>query len=104
MKKLIIGTISFVVVCVIISVFIIPAIPTSTDIKAESIPKKYSTTYLVKNFENKIAVFEENATEPFRVTNVMIDSLPEADRELLNKGIKANNQKELSSILEDYCS
>ena len=61
-------------------------------------------SYLVKEYEGKIAVFEENAASPFRVTSVALRDLPENDKILLKEGIKVTSLEELNDLLEDYCS
>lgn len=61
-------------------------------------------TYLVKNYNGKIAVFEKGQTKPFKITSVNIDDLPDVDKKLLERGIETDSQKKLLSILEDYCS
>lgn len=68
----------------------------------ENEPEKI--TYLVKNYNGKIAVFEKGQNKPFKITSVNIDDLPDADKKILAKGIEAESQKQLSTILEDYCS
>ena len=51
-----------------------------------------------------VAAFESGNDEPFRVTNILIDELPNKDREILTNGLEVDSQKELIAILEDYCS
>jgi len=64
---------------------------------------KTSALYVVKNFNGKIAIFEKESIEPFKITEIPVSYLPEKDQENLNKGIEAFNFEELKHILEDYC-
>lgn len=63
-----------------------------------------SYSYIIKEYNGKLAVFESGSDTPFRITDLDISVLPEADRKALQNGIKAANRKELNRILEDYCS
>jgi hypothetical protein len=65
---------------------------------------KSSLSYIVKEYNGKIAVFEEGKNKPFKVTDSSVSDLPEYDRKLLEEGIKATTKQELQRILEDYCS
>lgn len=61
-------------------------------------------SYTVKAYDGKVAVFEDDAETPFKITDTSIKILPEADRDILEKGIKADTLSDISRILEDYCS
>ncbi len=68
-------------------------------------PKATITTikYTVKEYNGKIAVFENGNTEPIKVMeSPFIRDLPAKDQELLSQGIVANDKAELNKILEDY--
>ena len=59
--------------------------------------------YTVKEFNGKIAVFENSNTTPLYILDSPFTrDLPKADRELLQNGIKATTEEELNKILEDY--
>ena len=60
--------------------------------------------YIVKSWNGKIAVFQENSNKPVEVTDVRVSTLPELDQKLLNQGIQAQGRAELAKVLEDYCS
>ena len=49
---------------------------------------------VVKNKENRIV----------KKTDTIVSVLPKQDRENLEKGIKVKSEKELSRLLEDFCS
>ncbi len=61
-------------------------------------------TYVIKNYEGKISVFEKGKSTPFRVTDTLTSKLPQKDQEILQNGIEVNSQKDVSNILEDFCS
>lgn len=113
MKKLIILTACFVVISSIISFTILPTIKNnnasgitynSSEEPVSSSCSSYVLTYVVKNFNGNIAVFEGNNEKPFKITDVLIKDLPYADQELLLNGIFATKVSEVNQILEDYCS
>ena len=51
-----------------------------------------------------LALWKDDHPEPFQIFPVKVDSLPEADRQLLENGIPARSELELSSLLEDFMS
>ncbi len=60
-------------------------------------------TFIVKEYNGKIAVFEDAKAQPLYVLDTpYIYDLPTYDRELLKVGITALSQQELQQILEDY--
>ena len=106
MKKLIIISSCIVLMCFIVSFGVLPTIKSHSN---ESIPESQSSSssslsYVVKDFNGNIAVFENGKNSPFKITDVPINSLPYADREILRKGIAVTSKSELNRILEDYCS
>ncbi|MBQ3691832.1 MAG: hypothetical protein II931_00695, partial [Clostridia bacterium] len=65
-------------------------------------PTDANRTYIVKNYEGKVACFEEGSTTPFMITEIYVINLPPLDREMLENGIEAVGAKKLSRVLEDY--
>lgn len=63
-----------------------------------------SNIYIVKEYNGKIAVFNENMDKPVKTTDSSVDALPEIDRALIKKGIRVEDKAELRKLLEDYCS
>lgn len=64
-----------------------------------------SVTYVVKDFNGRIAVFSRNIMDhPFRVTDICTRNLPKRDKDMLKNGIEAENETELGALLEDLCS
>ena len=104
MKKLIISTCCFVVACLIFSFGILPNLVRAQVSDTPAPEPRSSLTYVVKNFNGNIAVFEEGAAEPFKITDVPINTLPYNDQNNLEKGIIVSSKEELNSLLEDLCS
>ena len=107
MKKLFITAGCFLFLCVGAIFFFCNSLAPEHTEKAAEIQKvetPVSQSYLIKEWEGNIAVFEEGNDTPFRTTTVALNELPPADRDLLTKGISAASQEELNTILEDYCS
>lgn len=69
---------------------------------SEEIP--ISQKYCVKEYKGNIAVFESGNDMPFKTTGISVSELPPEDRKLLEKGIIVLNEKDLNTIMEDYCS
>ena len=67
-------------------------------------PTQKNSGYIIKEYKGNIAVFENGEKMPFRTTCITVSELPEADRNLLKKGICASSREEMNAILEDYCS
>lgn len=65
-------------------------------------PKKQG--YKIKEYKGNIAVFEAGETKPFRITEIEVKNLPEADQKELKNGIKAKDYNQLQELLEDYLS
>ncbi len=60
--------------------------------------------YLLKEFNGKLAVFENGEKSPKMIFDVSIDSLPEVDALDLKNGLKIKNEKELNDRIEDFIS
>ena len=58
--------------------------------------------FTVKEYYGHIGIFKKDETTPYHEIDVEVDSLPEADQELLRKGIEVDSQEKLNSIIEDY--
>lgn len=66
-------------------------------------PKAEVSGYTVKEFDGKIAIFENGTSELLRVLEApFVRDLPSFDRQLLKEGIVVQNENELIKILEDY--
>ena len=98
MKKLIIITVTVILAFTIINFSLITAKSASGDIDAAP----QSRTYIIGEYNGKVACFEKGTDEPFIITDVYIKYLPERDKELLRDGIELDDAKLLSRVLEDY--
>ncbi len=95
MKKLIITTLSIISVCAVINLTIITA-------KSHEEPISPNSTYIIKNYEGKVACFEEESDSPFMITEIYVINLPPVDRKMLANGVEVVGAKALSRALEDY--
>ena len=60
------------------------------------------SVYIVKEYQNVIGIFFEEEEVPFRVIDVPVATLPEADQKMLEEGIRVSDEKSLQRLLEDY--
>ncbi len=95
MKKLIIITLSIISICLIINLAVLSA-------KSDEEPINLNRTYIIKNYEGKVACFEEDSSSPFMITETYVINLPPLDRKMLETGIKVTGARKLSRALEDY--
>ena len=58
-------------------------------------------SFTVKSYEGKIGVFTSEG-KLIETIEVYVKTLPKADRDMLEEGIKVKNNKELDSLIEDY--
>lgn len=55
-------------------------------------------------FEGKLALFKGESRYPNEIFDVLLRSLPEADRLRLEEGIKVYDEEELKRLIEDFTS
>jgi len=65
-------------------------------------PTPEDTTYVVKEYNNKIGVYQND--ELIRIVDVNVDTLGADDQQLLKNGITVHSKEELAGVLEDYSS
>lgn len=70
---------------------------------AETAPSN-ANGYIIKNFQGKVAVFRSGDEILMNITDTEINSLPDFDKQQLQIGVYAANERELKRLLEDYCS
>ena len=58
--------------------------------------------YIIKEYNGRIACFEQYASTPFIVTDIKVLDLPPLDRKMLSHGVEVNGAKEMSRALEDF--
>lgn len=51
-----------------------------------------------------IALWKDSEPEPIRIFPYCVHSLPEADRQALERGIRITDETALKNLLEDYLS
>lgn len=59
---------------------------------------------ILGSWKGYVALFAPGAPEPTQIFPCRTDSLPEADRQALEKGIPVRNPRDLQQLLEDYLS
>lgn len=101
MKSLFFTTSIVLLISVIISASLSAATANSN---SEIINPPQPVTYIVKDYNGKIAVFENGSDTPFRITDTYTKNLPQEDKMLLSEGIYIDNDKDLALLLADYCS
>ncbi len=74
------------------------------DISVKNTEIHFEKSYIVKDYNGRIAVFEKNNSSPIVVYDIFTSSLPEDDLEALQKGIIADTKAELFDIISDYTS
>ena len=98
-------------ICVVISCFLGYYL-------AENIPKKNLEAdnsisrkvdfekfpYLIKDYEEKLAVFTDENDVPDIVFELYLNQLPDLDREQIKKGIYVESYDKLIALIEDYTS
>ena len=68
--------------------------------KMDSAPEE--TGYVLKAYKGRIGIFRAGEETPIEEMDVKLESLPEADQQLLIEGIPAKDKETLRSIMEDY--
>lgn len=64
----------------------------------------HDTQYTIKDYNGRIAVFENDNSYPQSVYDSYTSVLPETDQRRLQEGIVVNNTADLQRIIEDYTS
>lgn len=59
-------------------------------------------TYILKDHNGKIAVFENGSNTPVEILDTDTASLPENDKNALKTGIRAASREELYRLIEDF--
>ena len=80
-----------------------PAAPEA--VTAEPSPTADPFSFVVRECAGAVCVFHSGYTEvPAIVTEIRVDGLPEADRQLLSDGIEVSGREALLRLLEDLGS
>ena len=74
----------------------------SAEPEQSSVPSE--NRYLMKNHGGKLAVFRYPEESPLLIFDVYVSTLPAYDQRLLQEGIPAAGEKQLTKLIEDYVS
>ena len=69
-----------------------------------SISYLFALYLLLGSWKGYVALFENGREEPRQIFPCPVDSLPEADQQLLAEKIPIRNDRDLQQALEDYLS
>lgn len=111
MKKLVLFTGIIVYVLFAISAFIATASDNNPEpvniVSTEVTEQTQSDThmsYILKNHNGKIAVFDEAEEKVIETTDTQVSILPKEDQKRLNEGLYIEGSENLRRVLEDFCS
>lgn len=76
----------------------------STETPATTEQTTQYKTYVVREYDGMVAVFEKHKKSPIKITDTYVSSLPQGDRNSLRNGIEVNSDEKLRKLLEDLCS
>lgn len=63
-----------------------------------------SIGYVIREYENGLAVFRGESENPYRIISVNLNLLSDYDREMLRNGIEADSESEINRLIEDLTS
>ena len=63
-----------------------------------------SMGYVIREYENGLAVFRGDSESPYRIININLNLLSDYDRQTLINGIEADSESEINRIIEDLTS
>ena len=61
-------------------------------------------TFFLKEEEGQVVVYHEDQKTPYEYTGILIDNLPEEEKQKLKEGFFVKDEKELYSMLENFSS
>lgn len=94
---------SAVLSAVVLSLDFITAEPIKSETPSTKLSDAEPTSYLIKEYNGKIAVFSKEGTSPlYTFETPYVRDLPEYDQKLLKEGIIADTNSKLLEILQDY--
>ncbi len=73
-------------------------------VEQEPAPKPRPDTYVIREYNGRIAVFVPGSEQPEMVLEMLVKHLPEYDQRQLREGIEVRGVEELSARIEDYIS
>ena len=72
--------------------------------KTRNLAVLLALTFLLGVHDGYIALWRSGEPEPAEVFPYRVEYLPEADRKMLEEGIKITSMKQLNQFMEDYLS
>ncbi|MBE6828443.1 MAG: hypothetical protein E7514_07560 [Ruminococcaceae bacterium] len=70
----------------------------------QSVETTASPLYTLGVYDGRVALYKRNFSMPVEIYDVYLDTLPEADRGLIENGIYAYSDEEAERLIEDYTS
>lgn len=58
--------------------------------------------FVLGECNGRLALYRENSAKPYKILDMEVYLLPEADREALREGIVVETEEELRKLLEDW--
>lgn len=65
-------------------------------------PYSSNDYYILTEYDGRLAVFIDGENMPVTVYNTYTDTLPQQDKELIQKGIRVEGTEKLQRLIEDY--
>ena len=118
MKYMLGFTGSFLILCLLITAIILPNMPDAQASEqnqqqseiilqssaAEEKSEKEEYEYILCGYKGVIAAYKTGQSDPVYISTVRVSDLPENDRKRLENGIGAVSRRELTRLIEEYCS
>lgn len=60
--------------------------------------------YIIRSYQGKVAIFQPGKSEPSRVLDVYVETLPKEEQDKLKAGIEIETQEQLESMIDNYTS
>lgn len=70
--------------------------------KAQAAGETAVYQYVLKTYNNQIAVYEKGGETPIRILKVPVNTLPYLEQSALENGVQVKNDEELRKMIEDY--
>lgn len=104
LKKFVIAACCSVLVCLAVTLWIVPSIKEANagEHPAPSSVQSGTPLYIVGAYKGHVAVFRYGEIQPFQILESTISSLPATDQAMLERGIEVADDTELIRLLEDY--
>ena len=106
-NKILLGLALGILISLIIILFIISIYTGRKNNSTRITPDNSSlveTVYIVKDYNEKLAVYFAGENEPMEVYDLFLSSLPETDAERIRDGIIVYDKAELNQLIEDFTS